>query len=148
MSYLININNIKLGDSMSRKFINKDKSVKGLKTATKVIGEDSVKALKEGNYENLKLFEKFKFTFKMFGDVFTGKYKEFSVLKLILSIIALIYVVSPVDLIPDIILGLGWIDDGTIFVLAWNYIKKDVLKYKLWKESIIEIIDNDDVFSE
>ncbi len=124
-------------------FFNKEKSIKGFKTAAKVVGKEGIKDIKNGNYESLKLGERFKFTFQMFGDVFTGKYREFSFFKLILSILAIIYVISPVDIIPDVILGLGWIDDGAIFALGWNYIKKDVLKYKLWKCKIIEVKSNE-----
>ncbi len=124
---------------MSKKFLNREKSINGFKKVTKVVGEEGFKTIKDGNFEKLKLSEKFKFTFQMFGDVLKGRYREFSIFKLILSILAIIYVVSPFDFIPDVIFGLGWIDDGTIFALGWNYIKKDVLKYKMWKDNIIEI---------
>ncbi len=131
---------------MSKKLFNKDKSIKGFKTVAKSVKEDGFKTINETNNGKLNLGEKFKFTFQMFRDVFTGKYREFSLIKLILSILAVIYVVSPIDIIPDVILGLGWIDDGTIFLLGWNYIKNDVLKYSLWKNNLIKVKtdDNDD----
>jgi len=45
---------------------------------------------------------------------------------------ALAYVVMPVDLIPDFILGVGWIDD--IFVLGYvmNSIADEIERYKTY----------------
>jgi uncharacterized membrane protein YkvA (DUF1232 family) len=41
--------------------------------------------------------------------------------KIILLILALIYVLSPYDLLPDMILGWGWIDDLVILGFLWRY---------------------------
>ena len=46
----------------------------------------------------------------------------------IISILAIIYVISPLDLIPDVIPVIGWLDD--LGVLAWAarqvFFKKDL----------------------
>jgi hypothetical protein len=42
-------------------------------------------------------------------------------MKLILSILALLYVVSPYDLFPDFFIGWGWIDDLIVLCLLWWY---------------------------
>ncbi len=36
--------------------------------------------------------------------------------QLILFLLALAYIVSPIDFIPDAIVGLGWVDDLTVFL--------------------------------
>ncbi len=41
--------------------------------------------------------------------------------KIILLILALIYVLSPYDLLPDMIIGWGWIDDLVILGFLWRY---------------------------
>lgn len=47
-----------------------------------------------------------------------GSYRNISTQALLTIVAAVIYFVSPIDLIPDFILGLGFIDDAT--VLAWT----------------------------
>lgn len=54
----------------------------------------------------------------------------------IISIIgALIYLVSPIDAIPDFLGPLGFVDDIFIFNLVYKGIKKDLDDYVIWKES-------------
>ncbi len=43
--------------------------------------------------------------------------------KLVL-IAALLYVLSPIDLVPDLIPGLGWIDDGAIVMLSLQLVRR------------------------
>ena len=47
-----------------------------------------------------------------------GSYRQVTPRALLMIVASLIYFVSPIDLIPDFILGLGLIDDAT--VLAWT----------------------------
>ena len=42
-------------------------------------------------------------------------------MKLILTILAIIYVLSPYDLIPDVAFGLGWLDDVILLWLLWRF---------------------------
>ena len=48
--------------------------------------------------------------------------------------VALAYIISPIDLIPDYILGFGQIDDVLILGLALNFLEKDLTKYREWKD--------------
>ncbi len=53
----------------------------------------------------------------------------------IISILAaLIYFVSPIDLLPDFIPGIGYIDDVAVLMLVMHMVKDDVDEYKEWKE--------------
>ena len=43
-------------------------------------------------------------------------------MKIILTILAILYIICPYDLLPDFIVGWGWIDDLIVFWLMWrNY---------------------------
>jgi DnaJ like chaperone protein len=42
-------------------------------------------------------------------------------MKLILTILAIIYVLSPYDLMPDFAFGLGWLDDLVVLWLLWRF---------------------------
>ncbi len=41
--------------------------------------------------------------------------------KIIFLILALLYVLSPYDLLPDMVIGWGWIDDLVILGFLWRY---------------------------
>ena len=41
--------------------------------------------------------------------------------KIILLVLALLYVLSPYDLFPDMVIGWGWIDDLVILGFLWRY---------------------------
>ena len=41
--------------------------------------------------------------------------------KIILLVLALIYVLSPYDLFPDMVIGWGWIDDLVVLGFLWRY---------------------------
>lgn len=63
----------------------------------------------------------------------------------ILSVVAaLVYFVSPIDLIPDFILGLGLVDDIAVLGFAYKRVSKDLEKFKLWKETQIPLKSKSD----
>jgi uncharacterized membrane protein YkvA (DUF1232 family) len=51
-------------------------------------------------------------------------------------VVALLYFISPIDLLPDFIPGLGYIDDAFVIGLAMKFIGDDIEKYRNLKKSI------------
>jgi len=43
-------------------------------------------------------------------------------MKILLSLLGLSYLISPYDLLPDIFVGVGWIDDLIVLGLLWWYL--------------------------
>ena len=39
----------------------------------------------------------------------------------------------PIDAIPDIIVGLGYIDDAGVIAAVYKFVKSDVADYRRWK---------------
>ncbi|PKP25371.1 MAG: hypothetical protein CVU03_08445 [Bacteroidetes bacterium HGW-Bacteroidetes-2] len=101
-----------------------------LKNKEKIIS----KFLNQGRLKNY--LEDFKILFSMVKDYAKGKYK--TVPWYIISSIgaSLLYILSPMDLIPDFIPFIGYVDDAAILTLCLNLVKKEVETYKGWKESI------------
>lgn len=61
-----------------------------------------------------------------------GEYKmKFT--DILLPALALLYVISPIDLIPDFVLGIGALDDLAILALAIPLLMKEVDKFLLWE---------------
>ena len=71
-----------------------------------------------------------KLYFKMLGDVFTGKYKKVPVGTIAAIVGTLLYVLSPIDLIPDFIPVIGYLDDAAMLALCLNFTRFDVEEYK------------------
>lgn len=68
-------------------------------------------------------------------DVCQGKYKA-SWFTLSLLAVAVVYVLSPVDLIPDAIPLVGWIDDATVIMWVYQALKDE---FEKWKEAKSQI---------
>ena len=91
--------------------------------------EDKIKA--KMNDESLKAFiEDVKIFFLMLKDFFTGNYKEIPVGTIIAIAGSLLYVLSPFDIIPDFLAGIGYVDDAGVITLCLNGVREDVEKYK------------------
>lgn len=63
-----------------------------------------------------------------------GEYSNIPIGSIIAAIAAIIYIVSPVDLIPDFIPGAGMLDDAAVFIACWKMIHDDVDKYQAWRK--------------
>ena len=81
-----------------------------------------------------RLFQDFKLLIPLIKDFWKGNYRDISAKSYVIFIVALAYIFSPLDLIPDYIIGLGQIDDAAILGLALYFLEKDLLKYKTWKD--------------
>lgn len=64
-----------------------------------------------------------------------GDYQRTPWKSLLLMTAGIIYFVSPLDLIPDFIPVLGFMDDITVVVWILNSIRKDVEKYEEWEDT-------------
>lgn len=61
------------------------------------------------------------------------EYKDAPVASVISIVAAVIYFVSPIDAIPDVIPVLGYADDVAVIALVWKMVKSDVDDYERWK---------------
>jgi uncharacterized membrane protein YkvA (DUF1232 family) len=80
-----------------------------------------------------KFFNDFKLLFSMIKDYSCGKYTEVPWYIIAAIGAALLYVLSPIDLIPDFIPIIGYLDDAAVFAFCLNQVRAEVDKYKYWK---------------
>lgn len=81
-----------------------------------------------------KYLNDIKLYFQMLGDTFSGKYKKIPVGTIAAIIGSLLYVLSPVDLIPDFIPVVGFLDDAAVLAACLNFTRFDVEEYKKHKK--------------
>ena len=61
-----------------------------------------------------RLFQDLRLLMPLIKDYWKGTYRDVSVKSIVIFVVALAYIISPIDLIPDYIIGLGQIDDAVI----------------------------------
>ena len=70
-------------------------------------------------------------------DISRGRYKDYNGKKLLLVVGVVIYVITPVDLLPDMI-PTGLIDDVSIVLWGLKQVTDELKNYRIWKEGTPE----------
>lgn len=125
----------------------KNKAQKFIKDKSKKITEEDLKKVLEkqkeiedkfrGESPLAKFLSEVKTLFSLLNDYFTGKYKEVPWWTISSIVVALLYVLNPLDLIPDFIPVVGYVDDALVIAACSAIIKLDLEKYIAWKKTQI-----------
>ncbi|MGP9558159.1 YkvA family protein [Psychrobacter sp. AOP7-A1-24] len=67
-------------------------------------------------------------------DYYKGDYRKIPFKTISAGVIGAIYVLNPIDLIPDSIPFIGHIDDALVLKFCLKQARKDLQKYKEWKQ--------------
>lgn len=115
-----------------------------LKKGAKKVTEDDIKRVLD---QREKIEEKFhrhstlgrfvddlKLLFSVVRDYINGEYREIPFGSIAAIVTALLYVLCPVDFIPDFIPFVGYVDDAMIVAVCLAMIERDLLVYKEWKK--------------
>lgn len=101
----------------------------------------------EGNKQLSELWQDIKILLELVKDWMKGEYKELTKSTILLIIGSLIYLVNPIDLIPDFLVG-GFIDDLAVLGYVIKKIADELNAYKTWKslkqDNIIFDVKEDD----
>ncbi len=90
--------------------------------------------LNKMNDKNLKGFlGDVKLFFCMLKDFFTKKYTQVPIGTIVSIAATLLYVLAPIDLIPDFMPFVGYLDDAGIITLCINGFRADLETYKEFK---------------
>lgn len=96
------------------------------------------------NYESLnekfknqsalkKFYNDFKMLFSMLKDYISGDYNKIPWFIIAAIGTTLLYVLSPIDLIPDFFPVIGYMDDAAMVAICLKFIGDEVEEYKKWK---------------
>lgn len=86
----------------------------------------------EGNKTLMEVWDDIKLFIDLIKDWMRGDYKEISRSSMIMIIISLLYLVNPLDIIPDFLLA-GFVDDLAVIAYVIKKISEELDSYKEWK---------------
>ena len=78
--------------------------------------------------EDLMLF------MSLIKDYYKGDYRKIPFRTISAGMVGAIYTLNPIDLIPDSIPFIGYIDDALVLKFCLKQARKDLQKYKSWKQ--------------
>jgi uncharacterized membrane protein YkvA (DUF1232 family) len=76
---------------------------------------------------------KLRLLWMVLGDYANGTYRRVPWRAVVALAAAVVYVVAPVDLIPDFLFPLGLTDDVLAIALTWGLVKRELRAYCEWK---------------
>ena len=79
--------------------------------------------------------------FSLTKDYAKGSYVDIPKTTIVSVLAALLYLISPIDLVPDFIVGMGFLGDAFVLGFVYKRVSKELLKYQVWKAQQ-KIIDN------
>lgn len=110
--------------------------------AKKITDEDIQKVLKkEEEIEDMfkssgplgRFIEDVKILFSIIKDYKNGNYRNVPWWSIAAIAAALLYVLNPIDLIPDVIPFIGQVDDALVVAACLKLVETDLHEYKDWK---------------
>ncbi|MCD4777300.1 MAG: DUF1232 domain-containing protein [Candidatus Aegiribacteria sp.] len=128
---------------MTRRNISEEEARGALeKGARNVSDEDVTKVVKkaeeiEGKFRTKGPLKRFiddvKLMISLVKDYANGNYRSIPYWTIAAVVAALIYVINPVDLIPDFIPVIGFVDDAAVVSVCLLLVEQDLVKYREWK---------------
>lgn len=87
----------------------------------------------EGKLPRLKQsFEQAKIMLSMVKDYWNGGYREVPYWAISAVSLALLYVLNPADVVPDVLLGVGYLDDATVVAFCLKLVQREIERYQEW----------------
>lgn len=128
---------------MAEKKFTKAQAEEELKKGAKKVTEADVKKVlgKQTEIEDKftsngslsKFITDLKLLFAIVRDYCNGVYREVPFWTIAAIVAALLYVLSPIDLIPDFIPFVGYVDDALVVGACLAMVKQDLNNYEEWK---------------
>ena len=75
---------------------------------------------------------------RLVQDAWNGSYRRVPRWTLSAAVFTLLYVLNPLDLVPDAIPVVGALDDAAVVSLALLLMEQDLLAYRTWRQRLLE----------
>ena len=81
-----------------------------------------------------KLLKDIQLLVRLLNASMSGVYTGLSVRKLVAIVAAILYLISPLDVIPDFIPVVGYVDDAAVIAWVMKSIAEELKDFKIWEE--------------
>lgn len=115
----------------SKDFINNNEKVKSLLGSVK----EKIEVLQDDTEVRNGFFSKIRLVVRMIQAHYSGTYAAFSTRSILMLVFSLVYFITPIDLIPDIIPVLGFTDDISVLYFVLQSLSSDIENYRQWEEA-------------
>ena len=97
---------------------------------------DKLSDLSIRNIQNTTFSKRVGVLIRMIKAYTKGHYRDIQVQNIVLMVAALIYFVTPLDLIPDFIPVTGFIDDFTVVLWVYNRVQTEISNFEAWENGL------------
>jgi uncharacterized membrane protein YkvA (DUF1232 family) len=117
-----------------------DKAARSNKTVKELAGramQDAITKAEQDPSFLEDMWAQVKTTGRLFTTWARGKYKTSPWWTILLGVGSMVYLISPIDLLPDFLIA-GVLDDATLLGIFWASLQHDVKRFKRWEERVAE----------
>lgn len=93
-----------------------------------------------------ELKESISTVFRMLKAYAAGKWRDISTESLMLIVASIIYLVMPIDGIPDFLFSLGFVDDAALLAWTFKSVADDFERFRVWESDQVkdDVSENND----
>ena len=95
---------------------------------------DKITDLNVGRLEKSGFVKRIKTFMRMVSAYAKREYRDIDLKNMVLIVAALVYFITPIDLIPDFIPITGFVDDFTVIIWVYNKIQGEIDKFMEWED--------------
>jgi len=130
-----------------KKFEKKAKEYVKRPEKTDVLIKDATKKADDKKGSLTEIWDNLQLLFELVSAWRKGAYRKIPTASIVTIIASIIYFVSPIDLMPDFLVGLGIVDDAAVIGFVLKQITADLEKFKIWKENnnVENVIEDKDI---
>ena len=124
--------------------LDKNEVERRLITSSQKVNREDIKKIVDKTNEILQklggdsfqnLVEDIRLLVSLLQDYRRGSYEEIPWSSIAAVIVSLLYLLNPFDIIPDMIPGIGLLDDAAMMGVCLSMINADFQRYKEWKQN-------------
>lgn len=118
-----------------KKFEKKAKEYVKRPEKTDVLLKDATKKADDKKGSLTEIWDNLQLLLELVSAWRNGEYRKIPTGSIVTILASIIYFVSPIDLMPDFLIGLGIVDDAAVIGFVLKQITTDLEKFKVWKEN-------------